>query len=152
MPIRFRRTFKILPGVKINMSKGGISSSIGFRGFHINIGKHGIRQTIGLPGSGLSESSYLVDYDDDSKKKKDKEPRARRTTERASLNEQREDRVEGREEDEDGEGCAFWVVAIFLLVVIGLLYWAGSALGWIPPHFLSNLMTSMAEWVQKAGH
>ena len=151
MPIRFRRSFKILPGVKINVSKGGISSSIGFRGFHINIGKHGIRQTIGLPGSGLSESSYLVDYDNDSEKKKDNEPKARRATERARLNEPKANRADEQADDEEGEGCAFWVVALVLIVAIGLVYWAASALGWIPPHYLSTLLDSIAEWVRKAG-
>lgn len=149
MPIRFRRTFKIFPGVKINISKGGVSSSIGFRGFHINISKHGIRQTIGLPGSGLSESSYIGKHDADSKKEKDEDERPHQPAEKARITDRHE---AAREVDDDGEGCSCWAVLVIFLILLGLLYWAGSALGWIPPHFLSNIMTSMAEWVQKAGH
>lgn len=56
MPVgfRFRRSVKLLPGVKLNLSKTGPSVSVGIRGAHETIGKHGIRTTIGLPGSGLS--------------------------------------------------------------------------------------------------
>jgi hypothetical protein len=59
MPVRFRQSFNLLPGVKVNMSKGGMSLTAGTKGFHLNFSKRGVRQTIGLPGSGISESSYL---------------------------------------------------------------------------------------------
>jgi hypothetical protein len=54
MSIRFRRSIKILPGIRLNFGKRGISTSIGVRGAHVTIGKTGTRTTIGLPGSGLS--------------------------------------------------------------------------------------------------
>lgn len=38
----------------MNLSKGGISTSIGKAGGTLNIGKRGIRPTVGIPGSGLS--------------------------------------------------------------------------------------------------
>ena len=60
MPIRFRKSFKIFPWFKINMSKSGISETVGTRGVHLTFGKRGVRQSIGLPGSGLSESSYII--------------------------------------------------------------------------------------------
>jgi hypothetical protein len=130
------------------MSKGGISSSIGFRGFHINISRRGIRQSIGLPGTGLSETSYIGKHESNSKKEKDEDERPHEPSERARI----ADQHEAAQEENDGEGCSCWLVLFIFLVLAGLVYWAGSALGWIPPHFLSNLMTSMAEWVQKAGH
>ena len=59
MGFRFRRSFTIFPGVKINLGKEGISSvSVGKRGAHITVGKNGTRETIGLPGSGLSFTNY----------------------------------------------------------------------------------------------
>lgn len=61
MGFRFRKTIKILPGVKINLSKSGISTSIGVRGATVNIGKHGTRATVGLPGTGISHSEKLSD-------------------------------------------------------------------------------------------
>jgi len=59
MGFRFRKTIRILPGVRLNVSKTGISTSIGGRGATVNVGKRGVRGTIGIPGSGLSYSSML---------------------------------------------------------------------------------------------
>ncbi len=56
MPLRFRKIFKIAPGLKINLSKSGITTSLGKAGASLNIGKKGIRTTFGIPGSGLSFS------------------------------------------------------------------------------------------------
>lgn len=54
MPFRFWRRKKIFPGVTLNLSKSGLSTSFGFKGAHVTFGKRGIRQTVGLPGTGLS--------------------------------------------------------------------------------------------------
>jgi hypothetical protein len=54
MGFRFRRSIKILPGIRLNFGKRGISTSIGVRGAHVTFGKNGTRTTVGLPGSGLS--------------------------------------------------------------------------------------------------
>ena len=51
---RFRKTISVLPGVKINLSKTGVSTSLGGRGATLNVG-HGKRNvTLGIPGTGLS--------------------------------------------------------------------------------------------------
>lgn len=53
--VRFRKTWSILPGVKINLSKTGVSTSIGGKGATINVGSQGRRMiTLGIPGTGLS--------------------------------------------------------------------------------------------------
>jgi hypothetical protein len=57
MGFRFSKSFKIAPGVKLNLSKSGLSTSIGRRGASVNIGKRGVRSTVGIPGTGLSYSS-----------------------------------------------------------------------------------------------
>ncbi len=54
MPFRFRKIFSLGKGMRLNLSKGGISSSIGKPGATLNIGKRGIRPTVGVPGSGVS--------------------------------------------------------------------------------------------------
>lgn len=54
MGIRFRKSFRLFPGVKVNVSKSGVSTSIGGAPFTVNVGKRGIMQTISLPGTGLS--------------------------------------------------------------------------------------------------
>jgi hypothetical protein len=54
MGFRFRRSIKILPGIRLNFGKRGISTSIGVRGAHVTFGKTRTRTTVGLPGSGMS--------------------------------------------------------------------------------------------------
>jgi Protein of unknown function (DUF4236) len=54
MGFRFRRSIKILPGIRLNFGKRGVSTSIGVRGAHVTVGRTGTRTTVGLPGSGLS--------------------------------------------------------------------------------------------------
>lgn len=59
MSFRFRKSIKLAPGVRINLTKKGVSSlSVGKRGATVNVGKKGTRGTVGIPGSGLSYSSY----------------------------------------------------------------------------------------------
>ena len=54
MGFRFRRRIRVLPGLYVNISKSGVSTSIGGHGATLNLSKRGTRTTIGLPGSGLS--------------------------------------------------------------------------------------------------
>jgi hypothetical protein len=56
MGFRFRERIKILPGLRINLSKGGISASAGRPGLTVNVGDDKVKTTVGLPGSGLSYS------------------------------------------------------------------------------------------------
>jgi hypothetical protein len=54
MGFRFRRSLKIAPGIRLNVSKSGTSWSIGKRGATVNIGKRGTYVDVGAPGTGLS--------------------------------------------------------------------------------------------------
>lgn len=56
MALRFRKSFKIAPGVRVNLSKSGISTSVGKKGLTANLSKRGTRVTAGIPGTGLSAS------------------------------------------------------------------------------------------------
>lgn len=59
MGFRFRKSIKILPGLKINLTHKGISSaSIGTPSASLNIGKKGTRTSVGIPGTGLSYSKH----------------------------------------------------------------------------------------------
>lgn len=58
MAFRFRKSVKIIPGVRLNFSKSGVSTSLGGRGATINLSSRGTRHTVGIPGSGLSFSSF----------------------------------------------------------------------------------------------
>jgi hypothetical protein len=52
--LRFRRSIRILPGIRVNLGKRGASLSIGAKGAHVTIGHGKVRETIGLPGTGVS--------------------------------------------------------------------------------------------------
>jgi len=54
---RFRRSVKLLPGVRLNFSKSRVSTSIGGRGAHVTIGHGQVRETVGIPGTGISYST-----------------------------------------------------------------------------------------------
>jgi hypothetical protein len=55
MGFRFRKIFSVLPGVKVNLSKSGVSTSLGGHGATVNVGTSGKRTiTLGIPGSGMS--------------------------------------------------------------------------------------------------
>jgi len=52
---RFRRSFKIAPGIRWNLGKRSSSISFGGKGFHYMVGgPRGSRTTVGIPGTGLS--------------------------------------------------------------------------------------------------
>jgi hypothetical protein len=55
---RFRKSLRIAPGIRLNLSRSGPSLSLGGRGFHYNVGAKGTRVTVGIPGTGLSWSQY----------------------------------------------------------------------------------------------
>jgi hypothetical protein len=54
MGLRFRRSIRLLPGVRVNLGLTRASLSIGRRGLTYNIGSKGSRVTVGVPGSGFS--------------------------------------------------------------------------------------------------
>lgn len=60
MVFRFRQTVRLFPGVRLNISKGGISVSAGVPGSTLNFGRHGTALTVGLPGTGMSYRTQLT--------------------------------------------------------------------------------------------
>lgn len=57
MGFRFQKRIKLLPGVSVNLSKSGVSTSLGPRGARVTYGHGQRRTTVGLPGSGLSHTT-----------------------------------------------------------------------------------------------
>jgi hypothetical protein len=53
MPSRFSWRKRIIPGVRLNASRSGLSLTLGPRGARITIGRRGLSQTVGIPGTGL---------------------------------------------------------------------------------------------------
>ena len=54
MSFRFRRNFKVASGLRINVSKSGVSQSIGRGDARFTFGPHETRTTVGVRGSGVS--------------------------------------------------------------------------------------------------
>jgi hypothetical protein len=52
--LRFRKSIGVLPGVKLNISKTGVSTSLGGHGATVNVGSRSRTATFGIPGTGLS--------------------------------------------------------------------------------------------------
>ena len=53
MAWNYRKRIKIAPGVHLNLSKGGVSTSIGPKGAKINVSKKGTYLNTSIPGTGL---------------------------------------------------------------------------------------------------
>lgn len=55
MGFRFRRSFKIVPGVKFNLNKKSVGMTFGTKGAHYTVNSKGTRtKSVGIPGTGLS--------------------------------------------------------------------------------------------------
>jgi hypothetical protein len=59
MGFRFHRSIRLLPGLRVNLSKSGVSASIGTRGARLTFGNRGTRATVGIPGTGISYTETL---------------------------------------------------------------------------------------------
>ncbi len=55
----YRRRIKIIPGVHLNFSKSGISTSIGVKGASVTVGKNGTYLNAGSPGLGIYSRKKL---------------------------------------------------------------------------------------------
>lgn len=151
MPVRFRRTFQLFPGVKVNVSKGGISFTVGTRGYHLNFISRGVKQTVGVPGTGVSHSTYLFEDDDDTtaEKKDGSDTRRKRSSRKKkdadaapeTHEEIAEERVLARRRTPG------WV----LLLGIVVIYLGALVLGLIPTNFLSQVLRTLLEWTRSIG-
>lgn len=56
MGLRFFKSVRLFPGLRLNFSRSGVSTSVGVPGLTLNLGKRGVRRTVSLPGTGLSYS------------------------------------------------------------------------------------------------
>ncbi len=128
MPIRFRRTFRILPGVRVNVSRHGVSTTVGPRGMHLTFNRYGVRQDVGLPGTGISEYSYLA-----------KNERRKAAEEEAARHLQSIHHGEGLGCHLPGCGCL-----LVLLVVAGIVAYLGAdALNLHPAGYLAALLHAL---------
>ena len=59
MPLRFRRSVKLAPGLRLNFSGSGMSVTAGPRGASVNFGRRGTYFNSGIPGTGLSSRTRI---------------------------------------------------------------------------------------------
>ena len=158
MPIRFRRTLKIAPGVKINFSKSGMSTTVGPKGFHFTFGKRGIRRTVGIPGTGISEVDYIKKNETKTEKEKQEQAEGRREARAENArDEKKESRAErpvpvtGHARARAANTGSVGLRNAFVLIALLVFVFAGAAvLGLIPAGFLSNSFQYIAHLVQTA--
>jgi Protein of unknown function (DUF4236) len=147
MPVRIRKSFNLFPGVKVNMSKGGMSISVGRKGFHLNFSKRGVRQTVGLPGSGISESSYLFKNKADEDKKEKEMEQEERTSEEAEEKPKRQ-----RARRTVGERVSSpWGFFAFVFIALFFIYFGANAFGLLSPNLVTNFLHTLTQWAQRVG-
>jgi len=134
MPWRLWRRVKIAPGVTMNISKSGLSTSFGPRGAKVTLGHGRIRKTVGLPGTGLFYTTTSKVEADDSLGPTDAGEQAPKRASNGSS---------GRGRGRSRFGWLGWAVGIFIaLGIIGSLTGVGgspSATGSPPPGALGLL-------------
>jgi Protein of unknown function (DUF4236) len=148
MPVRFRRTFSLFPGVKVNVSKGGMSITVGQKGFHLNFSKRGVRQTTSLPGSGISHTSYLYKNDDEEEEREtsEKEERAASQEEQEEKPKRRRTRRTIRE-----HASSPWGFFLFAVVALFFIYFGGQAFGLFPPNLITDFLSTLTQWARQVG-
>jgi hypothetical protein len=57
--LRFRRSIGLGKGLHMNVSKSGVSWSVGGKGLSFNLSKRGVTRTVGLPGTGINYRKKL---------------------------------------------------------------------------------------------
>ncbi|MGI6607771.1 MAG: DUF4236 domain-containing protein [Erysipelotrichaceae bacterium] len=67
MGLRFYKSFKILPGVRMNVSKSGISWTLGSKAVKLNTGKRGTYLNLSIPKTGISWREKLDKKNDKTK-------------------------------------------------------------------------------------
>ena len=114
---RFRKSFKVAPGIRLNLNRKSSSVTFGGKGFHYTVNSKGKRtKTVGIPGSGLY---YTESSGDGRKNKSTTPPRPPMQNNNVSLTNNG-----GRQ----NRGCLFWLIALIVLCFALALY----SIMWIP--------------------
>jgi hypothetical protein len=58
MPFRFRRRLRLLPGIHLNLSRSGVSATVGVPGMRVTLGRRPALN-VGIPGTGISYRESL---------------------------------------------------------------------------------------------
>lgn len=58
--VSFRKRVKIAPGINLNFSKSGVSTSFGPRGAKVTVGKNGVYMNTSIPGTGIYSRKKIL--------------------------------------------------------------------------------------------
>ena len=120
MALRFRKSFKIAPGVKLNLNKKSTSITFGTRGAHYTINSKGKRtKSIGIPGTGIS-------YVETSGSKTSSTSHSTSNTPQADSNFPDND-------DKKNKGCLVYLL-YFILILAAIIL---SPILWLPGIFIT---------------
>ncbi len=139
----------------MNISKGGISFTVGKSGAHLNFSKRGVRQTVGIPGTGVSESSYLIKNDVKNDVKNDtdsdaEKPARRKKTSSKKVNDSADDEVleqDAQDASVRRRHSSPWMILLGIVVV----YLGALVLQLIPTNFLSHWLEAITHWIRGMG-
>lgn len=59
MSWRFRKSFKVIPGVRLNLTRNGLSATLGAAPFSVNVGPKGTYANMSIPGTGIWDRERL---------------------------------------------------------------------------------------------
>ncbi|MDR1358520.1 MAG: DUF4236 domain-containing protein, partial [Coriobacteriales bacterium] len=62
MSWKFRKRITVMPGFRVNLSKSGLSATVGVRGLSVNVGKNGAYLNTGIPGTGIYDRHKIADF------------------------------------------------------------------------------------------
>lgn len=117
MGLRFRKSFKVAPGVKVNLGKKSSSVTFGGKGMHYTVNSKGTTtRSVNIPGTGIC---YTESSGGASKKKT--------ATPSQSIPGQNPP-FQGNNGDKKKRGCLFYILAFFIACLALVLY----SYMWIP--------------------
>lgn len=107
MGLRFRRSVKIAPGVKLNFNKKSVGVTLGGKGAHYTVNSKGKRtSTVGIPGTGLSYTTSSGDVKADKSSSRCENFESGTTSSNGGGKKKK-------------HGCLTVFIAIFVLCIIG---------------------------------
>ena len=111
MAWNYRKRIKIAPGIHLNLSKGGVSTSIGPKGAKVSIGKNGTFLNTSIPGTGLYSRQKIS---------------SKRNTNNKKTTIDRKEHMENKKEaffkPRNTWGCVFrWLGLIAIFILMGNL-------------------------------
>ncbi len=83
--MRFRKSIRLCKGVKLNLSKSGVSLSTGIRGLSLTTSKKGVWLNTSLPGTGLYDRKKIASFDGKKRAAKKGETAATKKQAKAAL-------------------------------------------------------------------